>query len=136
MTGVPAGETPARVSIVPVRAGSAWLGIDASRVVEVLPHRPWAPIVGISPLVLGIIPWRGRAIAVVDTSAWANAASQGGSFNRLLVVAWADFVVALGADAVHEVQQVEVKGEHLDFAGARLSVVELDRLGRDLLRAW
>lgn len=127
-------EAPSRVSIVPVRAGSAWLGIDASRVVEVLPHRPWAPLVGMSRLVLGVIAWRGRAIAVVDTGAWADAARHEGPFSRLLVVVWGNFVVALGADAVHEVQQVEVKGEHVDFAGARLSVVQLEKLGRDLLR--
>jgi len=120
--------------IVPLHAGGLWLGVDASCVVEVLPRREAAALVGASALVRGIIPWRSRAIAVVDPGAWAGSTCNGSpDYRRLLVVAWDDFVIALGADAVREAQQGEVDGDYADCGGARLKMLALDELGRLLV---
>jgi chemotaxis signal transduction protein len=55
-------------AIIPAMAGSAWFGLDALAVQEVLGERSWVRLPHASPCAPGVLAWRGRAVAVLDVS--------------------------------------------------------------------
>src|SRR4051794_26646243 len=57
---------PMIAQILPVRIHQAWLGVDARFVEEITSKQPWVEIPGARPAIPGIMPWRGKAIAVLD----------------------------------------------------------------------
>ncbi|MFW6086808.1 MAG: chemotaxis protein CheW, partial [Myxococcota bacterium] len=99
-------EAEASVDLVPVRLGEVWLALEADRVLEVLGQQAWAPVPGTSPLVRGVLPWRARAVAVLDLGAAipdVPPLEEGAPRSRLTVVRTSQGTAAVPVDAVREV---------------------------------
>src|SRR6185369_3748695 len=95
----------ARVVLV-VCVGGAMLALDAHRVVDVL-GRVDVTFLGGGPRGLaGVIPWRARAVAVVDLGALVGEASLDAPRARTVIVQVGDDAVAFPVDAVREPREI------------------------------
>lgn len=96
-------------SLLPIQIQSNWLMIDADCVREVLGSRTWVPIPGASVEVPGVIPWRGRAVAVLDLAPFLPGMARIGAREqraRTVVLQVGDSLLALLVDAAREVQEI------------------------------
>ena len=97
-------------AFIPIKIGQLWLTLDAHVVQEIVGARAWVPVPHTSPLVPGVLAWRGRAVAVLDLSVLASAGEPlrpGVERARTLVVESKDCVLAMPVDLVREVQEVD-----------------------------
>jgi chemotaxis signal transduction protein len=95
--------------VMPVQLASAWIALDAAHVQEVLGPRPWVALPDAPAHVPGVIPWRGRAIAVIDLGALlgvAPALRPGEIPPRLLIAQIGDTAFAIPAQTAREVHAV------------------------------
>jgi chemotaxis signal transduction protein len=95
--------------VMPVRLADAWIAIDATHVREVLGTRPWVALPDAPAHVPGVVPWRGRAIAVLDLGALlgvAPALRPGEVPARLLVAQLDEAAFAIPVQAAREVHAV------------------------------
>jgi chemotaxis signal transduction protein len=106
------------VNIVPVRLNGMWVAVPAEAVQEVVGRRPWTAIPTAPPDIPGVLPWRGRAIALVDLGrvTGLGALSANETRARHVVLQLSGCTMALPVDAVREVQLVA--DEHLRAAEA------------------
>lgn len=94
---------------MPVQLASAWVALDATHVHEVLGPRPWVALPDAPPHVPGVIPWRGRAIAVLDLGSLlgvAPALQPGEIRPRLLVAQVGEAAFAIPAQTAREIHAV------------------------------
>lgn len=84
------------------------MGIEARAVREVLGAREARPLAAAPEAVLGVLEWRGRAIALVDVGRLlGSSCAAPPRAPRVAVVECSRGTFAIGADAVREVQAVE-----------------------------
>lgn len=55
-----------KTDLVPVRLGENWILVHAKVVLEFVSQTSWLSVPGSTPLVPGVMTWRGRAIPVLD----------------------------------------------------------------------
>jgi chemotaxis signal transduction protein len=126
--------------LLPMRLGDLWIAVDARVVEEVVGRRTWIAVPGAPRFVPGVLPWRGRAIGVVDLGAALGlcaAADPRSSRPRLVVLRAREAMVAVPADGVREAANVEnvrapnaarpphATGE-LELGGVTLAVVDVE----------
>jgi chemotaxis signal transduction protein len=117
------------VNAIAVQIDGIWLALDASEVEEVLGERPWTPLHG--GTVVGAMPWRGGAIAVVDIAALMGGASRPRRRNPILRKQDATF--ALPVDQVRE--PVEAAPMSAEVGPWARGVVEIEGVKMALLDA-
>jgi chemotaxis signal transduction protein len=96
-------------SLLPIQVQSTWLMIDASHVREVLGLRAFTPIPGATLEIPGVIPWRGRAVTVLDLGALITGLRPlelNETRARTVIVQVGDALLALLVDAAREVQEM------------------------------
>ncbi|MEW5851014.1 MAG: chemotaxis protein CheW [Myxococcota bacterium] len=96
-------------ALLPLRRAGQWMVVEAEQVQDILGVVTWVPIPGAPSALPGVLPWRGRAIAVLDvgaaTGAFAALAANAPAARNVVVHA-ANVTVAIPVEAVQEVQQV------------------------------
>ena len=131
------------IAVMPVQLASIWVAVAAVHVQEVIGPRPWVALPGAPPYLPGVIPWRGRAIAVLDLGALLAVApplaamDAGREASPRTLIAQVDATVfAIPADHVREVHELEgVEANHatqvrlahgqVEIAGQVMPVVDL-----------
>jgi chemotaxis signal transduction protein len=96
-------------SVVPLSVHGVWLALPAPSLVEVLGRCTWVPVAGAPAELPGVIPWRGRAIALLDIGrlmAGTEPLQPGESRRRTLVLSHDGCTLALPVDEVREVQEL------------------------------
>jgi chemotaxis signal transduction protein len=99
--------------LIPARIDETWLTFDADLVQEITAGRAWMPVPRASALVPGVVAWRGRAVAVLDLAALAEAGpgrreARGQPRHRTVIAESSDCFLAMPVDVVHEVQDVDL----------------------------
>jgi chemotaxis signal transduction protein len=94
--------------VLPVRVDAAWFGLDALAVEEILSEAAFVALPRARPEIPGVLPWRGKALPVVDmAAAGGSEPSVGrGRFSRVAVVRSAEETFALPVHGVREVYEV------------------------------
>ncbi len=145
----PTASASAR-SLIPAKVGLQWLAFEAHEVQEVIGARPWTPAPHATPLLPGLLPWRGRAVAVLDLAVLGGAGERLDRAKprpRTLIIQARGCLVAMPVDVVREVQEVDADEvrrpdgapsphwptEALLF-GERVPVVDLAALVEQLVR--
>jgi len=54
------------VAVMPIQLSTVWVAVGAEHLLEVRGALPWVVLPGAPPHLPGVVPWRGRAIAVLD----------------------------------------------------------------------
>ena len=121
-------------SVVALQIEGVWIGIDAALVLSVLGECSWVPLSGVAAAVPGVLPWCGRAIAVVDLASalgLTGSAGSGQRRRRALVVKFGTDTLALPVDDVREVQEIDeasVRASHatrLQYSNGEVEVFGL-----------
>jgi chemotaxis signal transduction protein len=115
--------------VMPVQLATEWIALDAEHIQEVLGPRPWVALPDAPAHVPGVIPWRGRAIAVVDLGALLGVAPplRAGELRpRMLIAQVGDTAFAVPAETAREVHAVSVVEEahatHVRLAHGQVTV--------------
>lgn len=93
-------------SVMPVQLASIWVAVGVTHLQEVRGPLPWVALPGAPPHLPGVVPWRGRAIAVFDLGAMLGVASavQPGEPRPRTLIAQVDATAfAIPVDTVREV---------------------------------
>ena len=104
------------LDVMPVQLSKVWVAIGAMHVQEVRGPLPWVALPGAPAHLPGVVPWRGRAIAVLDLGGLLGVAPpvQAGEPRPRTLIAQVDATAfAIPADTVREVHAVaEVQEGH------------------------
>lgn len=95
--------------VLPVQLGGTWVALDPTHVQEVLGPRRWVALPDAPAHVPGVIPWRGRAIALLDLAALLGMAAPlkpGTLPARTLVATIEDTTFGIPAERAREVTAV------------------------------
>jgi chemotaxis signal transduction protein len=120
-------------SLVPLCVQGVWYALDAPLVVEVLAKQPLIPIPGAPARAPGVIGWQGRAIALIDLAGFAEEkpSDPGLQRERVLVVRLGPLTLAIPADRVREVHEIEEDSLRTPHAlRGRLANAEVELEGR------
>lgn len=132
-----------KFDVVPIRLGDSWLLIRAGLVSEFLSSTTWLSVPGSTPLVPGVMTWRGRAIPVLDLPRALNLGVSAplDERSRVMVVEHATGAIAIPVDGAREVTAYDEEVVHqphvsnmpytageIDAAGTVLPLVELEQL--------
>lgn len=143
-------EEPMTSAVVPIRLGRTWLLVHAESVREFLASTRWLSVPGSTPLMPGVMTWRGRAIPVVDLprSLGVGVITPTEHRSRVLVVQHAVGVVAVPVDGAREVVMLpadSLRPPHLSTTPYTLGeveqgdevlpVIDLEQLLKDLGKA-
>jgi chemotaxis signal transduction protein len=98
-----------KTDVVPIRLGKAWVLVRAEIVSEFLACTPWLSVPGATPLLPGVMTWRGRAVPVLDLHRALNlgAAMPRSDCCRVMVIEHAVGAVAVPVDGAREVKTLE-----------------------------
>jgi two-component system chemotaxis response regulator CheV len=135
-----------KTDVVPIRLGTSWVLVRADIVSEFLSTTLWLSVPGATPLVPGVMTWRGRAIPVVDLP---RALALGGisqtECSRVMVVEHPLGAVAVPVDGAREVTTLADEDIHPPHVSttpytvgevtgpdAVVPLVDLDRLLQDV----
>ncbi len=139
-----------KTDVVPIQMGKHWVLIRAEIVSEFLSSTPWLSVPGSTPLLPGVMTWRGRAIPVLDLPRALNfgAISPLGECSRVMVIEHVTGAVAVPVDGAREVTSLaedDIRLPHVsttpytagEVAGpdAVLPLIEIDQLLSELGRA-
>jgi chemotaxis signal transduction protein len=98
------------IEIMPVRVAGVWLAIPAAVVQEVVGQQRFIAVPNAVAAIPGVLPWRGRAIALVDivmvTGLGPGLAAESDPAPRHVVLHSDDCTLALPVEAVREVQSL------------------------------
>ncbi len=108
--------------VLPIEVGPVAISLDAAAVREVLGPVAVTRLAGGPPALVGVVPWGGRAIAVLDVSSLVGV-EEGLDRPRTVVLDVEGAVVALPVDRVREPRAVA--GERPSHA-ARLAFAPLE----------
>lgn len=122
------------VDVVPILLGARWLLVRAEVVSEFLPTTPWLAVPGSTPLVPGVMTWRGRAIPVLDLprALGLGAIAPQDECSRVMIVEHGVGAVAFPIDGAREVRSIseqEVRPQHASSSPYAMGeVVDPDRV--------
>ena len=54
------------IDVLPIGIASIWMAIPTEQAMEILGSGAWVPVPAASGLIPGVLPWRGRPVAVLD----------------------------------------------------------------------
>jgi chemotaxis signal transduction protein len=94
------------LAVMPVQFSTVWVAVGAAHLQEVRGPVPWVALPGAPAHLPGVIPWRGRAIAVLDLGGLLGVAPpvQAGEPRARTLIALVDTTAfAIPADMVREV---------------------------------
>ena len=97
------------VAVMPVQLSTVWVAVGAMHLQEVRGALPWVALPGAPAHLPGVVPWRGRAIAVLDLGGLLGIAPpvQPGDPRARMLIAQVDATAfAIPADMVREVHTV------------------------------
>jgi chemotaxis signal transduction protein len=97
-------------ALIPLQVQKVWLALEASSVREVLGERPWVRVRPMIREIPGVIPWQGRAIALLDLGTLFEGMQPLQPDERrcrTLVAHVDEATVAIPVDAVMEVVEVD-----------------------------
>lgn len=97
------------VAVMPVQLASVWIAVGAAHLQEVRGALPWVALPGAPSHLPGVVPWRGRAIAVLDLGGVLGVAPSvraGEPRARTLIAQVEGTTFAIPADMVREVHTV------------------------------
>ncbi len=135
-----------KTDVVPIRLGKNWILVRAEIVSEFLPSIRWLSVPGSTPLLPGVMTWRGRAIPVLDLPRALNlgAIAPLDECSRIMVVEHAVGAVAVPVDGAREVKTLtndEIRPPHVstmpytagevDGQDAVLPLIEIDQILRE-----
>jgi chemotaxis signal transduction protein len=118
-------------ALIPLQVQQVWLALEASSVREVLGERAWVRVRPMIREIPGVIPWQGRAIALLDLGSLFEGMRPllpDERRCRTLVANVDDRTVAIPVDAVMEVVEVDeshVRPRQLTRLGHCAQEVEL-----------
>lgn len=103
-----------KTDVIPIRLGSTWVVVRAPLVSEFLSRTPWLLVPGSTPLLPGVMTWRGRAIPVLDL---AKALQLGAitpldEYSRAMILDHPLGAVAVPIDGAREVMAVADEDIH------------------------
>ena len=119
-------------AVVPIRIDKTWVLVDAEVVREFTASAPWLSVPGSTPLMPGVMTWRGRAIPVIDLLRALELGALGPATPRprVMIVQHPAGLVAVPVDAAREVTNVlseEVRPQHVTKTPYSLGEVELSQ---------
>jgi two-component system chemotaxis response regulator CheV len=132
-----------RTDVVPIRLGKDWFLVRAEIVSEFLPSSRWLSVPGSTPLLPGVMTWRGRAIPVLDLPRALNlgAIAPLDECSRIMVVEPGVGAVAVPVDEAREVKTLagdDIRPPHVsitpytsgevDVLDAVLPLIEIDQV--------
>src|SRR5688500_1454508 len=97
------------LALLSMQIRDVWFALEAGSVVEILGEQRWAPLPDAPPHMPGVLPWRGRAIAMLDLGALTGALAPlrpGERRPRTLVLKEGGCTLALPVDAVRAIAEV------------------------------
>ncbi|HWU89746.1 MAG TPA: chemotaxis protein CheW [Kofleriaceae bacterium] len=101
---------------MPVQLSTVWVAVGATHLQEVRGSLSWVSLPGAPPHLPGVVPWRGRAIAVLDLGGLLGVAppvQPGDARSRTLIAQVDATAFAIPVDMVREVHTVtEVQDNH------------------------
>ncbi len=103
------------VAVMPVQLSTVWVAVSAVHVQEVRGPLPWVALPGAPPHLPGVVPWHGRAIAVLDLGGLLGVAPpvRAGDRRARTLIAQVDATAfAIPADTVREVHAADVEDGH------------------------
>ncbi|HEY5959341.1 MAG TPA: chemotaxis protein CheW [Polyangiaceae bacterium] len=136
-----------KTDVLPIRLGDFWILVRAEIVSEFLSSTAWLSVPGSTPLMPGVMTWRGRAIPVLDLPRALNigAIAPLDMCSRVMIVEHAVGAVAVPVDGAREVttlSNTEIRAPHVsttpytvgevDGPDAMLPLIEIDQLLRDV----
>lgn len=94
--------------VLPVRIGNVWLAVDTTHVEQALGQRDWLRLPAAPAGWPGVLPWQGRAVAVLDLALRMGLLplQPGAQRRRTLIVRAADCLLAVPVDEIHEAQPI------------------------------
>lgn len=103
-------------AVMPVQLSTVWVAVGAMYLQEVRGPQPWVVLPGAPVHMPGVIPWRGRAIAVLDLGGLLGVAPpvRSGEVRPRTLIAQVDATAfAIPATAVREVYTIaEIQDSH------------------------
>lgn len=125
-------EASSRV-VLPIEVGPVAITVDATAVREVLGPVAVTRLAGGPPALVGVLPWGGRAVAVLDVSTLVGI-DEALERARTVVLDVAGAVVALPVDRVREPRVVtEERPSHASRVAFAPSEVDVDGRAHPLL---
>ena len=103
------------VAVMPVQLSTVWVAVGAAHLQEVRGPLPWVALPGAPTYLPGVVPWRGRAIAVLDLGGLLGVAppmQPGDPPPRMLIALIDGTAFAIPADTVREVYTAAVVEEN------------------------
>lgn len=100
------------IAVLPVQLATVWVAVKAVHVQEVRGPLPWVVLPSAPAHLPGVVPWRGRAIAVLDLGGLLGVAPpvRAGEYRPRTLIAQVDATpFAVPADAVREVHDAELE---------------------------
>lgn len=97
------------IAVMPVQLSTVWVAVEVAHLQEVRGVLPWVALPGAPPHLPGVIPWRGRAIAVLDLGGLLGIAppvQPGDPRSRTLIAQVDATAFAIPVDMVREVHTV------------------------------
>ncbi len=132
-----------KTDLVPVRLGDNWILVHAKIVLEFVSQISWLSVPGSSPLVPGVMTWKGRAIPVLDLPRALNLGSINSldDCSRTMVVEHSVGTVGIPVSGAREVRvysDERIRPPHvstlpyamgeIDDADAVLPVIEIEQI--------
>jgi chemotaxis signal transduction protein len=121
-----------------MQLGQVWMALRANHVQEILGALAWVAIPGAPAHLPGVLPWRGRAVAVLDLGGATGLVQKplGQTRARTVIAQARGSTVAIPVDAVQEVQLVDeaaVRPSHMTRQRHSLTEVEVKGVPMPLL---
>lgn len=118
------------IAVMPVQLSTVWIAVEVAHLQEVRGALPWVALPGAPAHLPGVVPWRGRAIAVLDLGGLLGIAPpvQPGDPRARTLIAQVDATAfAIPVDMVREVHTaVAVEEGHATQVRLALGQVLID----------
>lgn len=139
-----------KTDVVPIRLGVNWILVRAKVVSEFLSSTPWLSVPGSTPLLPGVMTWKGRAIPVLDLARALDfgAIAPLAECSRVMVVQHPAGAVAIPVDGAREVKTLDnedIRPLHVsttpfsagevDGPDSVLPLIEIDQILREVGKA-
>jgi purine-binding chemotaxis protein CheW len=140
-------DTEATLLVSTFLIRQAGFGVDANRVLEIVPVKSTTPVHGAPPYVRGVINLRGRVVTIIDAGEKIDiGAVTTDSENRIFIFEWKQEYVGLLVDRVTEVTQINpgmlkrppenlhgiraelITGVFKNDAGMLIAMVDIDKI--------